>query len=236
MSTRKRKLSASTTSSKMYKRLYKKQKRSSRPYVRSLLQVGVPEEMTIKLVYHDSYTHTHTSGAIQLWEFRANSVYDPDYTYTGHQPTGFDEMAALYQRYLVTGCKIEVEASPLSSSGSSVPIVVAILPRLEQNSITDINTVVENPKAISTVVTGNVADANQHYHLSKYINVAKLFGVKSVQDDLDYSSVVTSNPTAVAFYSLYSNSANGSSTSIVALTVTLTYWVKFYKRQTTTST
>lgn len=229
MPSRKRKLSTSTTSSKMYRRLYKKQKKAKIP-----LQIGAPEEMTVKLVYHDSYTHTHTSGAMQLWEFRANSCFDPDYTYTGHQPTGFDEMAALYQRYLVTAAMIEVSASPISSADANVPQVVAILPRLEQNSISDLNTVCENPKAVSANVTGSTSDANNSVTIKKYINIKKILGVKNL-DDLDYSSTVTSSPTQPVFFSVYSCSANQGSTSIMGLTVKLTFWVKFYKKQTTTS-
>lgn len=225
--------------SKSFQRRPFKVSKKGGKYVRKLSvprTIGVPDEMYVKLVYHDSYTHTHTSGATQLWEFRANSVYDPDYTYTGHQPTGFDELAALYQRYLVTSSSIEVEASQLSSSGSNIPIVVAILPRLEQNAITDINTIVEQQNAVHTTVSGNTADANNHYHISCYRSMNKMFGIKSVANDLDYSATVTTSPNQVAFFSVFSNSANQGSTSIVALTCTLTFWVKFYKKQTTVST
>lgn len=235
MSSRKRKLSSFALNSKMGRSLYKKVKRSPVPFKRSrYLGIGVPPELECKLVYHDSYTHTHTTGAMQLWELRANSVYDPDYTYTGHQPTQFDELAALYQRYYVSAAKIEVNASPISSSGSNVPIVVAILPRLEQNTMTDINTVCENPASVHMVVSGSTSDANVNKTISKYVNIKKLFGVKDLYD-LDYSAAVTTSPNQVAFLSIYSNSANGGSTSIVGLTTTITFWCKFYKRQTTVS-
>lgn len=231
MSNRKRKLSTTSQNTKMFRRLYRK---PAKKFKFNLpLQIGAPESMMCKLVYHDSYTHTHTSGAQQLWELRANSVYDPDYTYTGHQPTGFDEMAALYQRYLVTAASIEVQASPLSSGGSNIPIVVAILPRLEQNSISDTNTVCENPKAVSKVISGSTSDAPSRT-ISKYITMKKILGVSNL-DDLDYSAPVTTNPTQGVFFSIYSNSANQGSTSIAALTVKVTYYVKFYKKQTVTS-
>lgn len=43
--------------------------------------------------------------------FRLNSVYDPDYTATGHQPRGYDQWAALYAYYRVHVATYSVTAS-----------------------------------------------------------------------------------------------------------------------------
>lgn len=40
--------------------------------------------------------------------FRLNSLYDPDYTYGGHQPLGFDQLSPLYTNYTVIGCRARV--------------------------------------------------------------------------------------------------------------------------------
>lgn len=37
--------------------------------------------------------------------FRANSLFDPDFSATGHQPRGFDEVISLYQHYTVIHSK-----------------------------------------------------------------------------------------------------------------------------------
>lgn len=56
-----------------------------------------------------------SSGFSQLYTFRANSTYDPDYTGTGHQPLYRDEMAAQYASYTVIYSAIKVTPSPNSS-------------------------------------------------------------------------------------------------------------------------
>lgn len=53
-----------------------------------------------------------TSGAIQRYQFRANSLYDPDYTGVGHQPMFRDEMVAQYQFYTVLSSTITWAFAP----------------------------------------------------------------------------------------------------------------------------
>lgn len=48
------------------------------------------------------------AGFPSLYWFRANSVFDPDYTGTGHQPLYHDEMAAVYNFYTVIAAFIRV--------------------------------------------------------------------------------------------------------------------------------
>jgi len=52
--------------------------------------------------------------------FRANSLYDPDYTGGGHQPNGFDQIIAAYQHFTVTDAKIRVSLKQLSTGGGSI--------------------------------------------------------------------------------------------------------------------
>lgn len=52
--------------------------------------------------------------------FRANGMYDPDTALGGHQPYGFDQLMALYNRYVVLGAKITITAVPASSFGTYI--------------------------------------------------------------------------------------------------------------------
>lgn len=47
-----------------------------------------------------------TAGQVASHVFRSNSIFDPDYTATGHQPYGFDQYAALYNHYRVDDANI----------------------------------------------------------------------------------------------------------------------------------
>lgn len=70
-----------------------------------------------KLVRH-KYVDTITipaaggPGVLQYWQFRANSMYDPDFSGVGHQPMFRDEMAAQYTYYTVLRSNIQVVVPP----------------------------------------------------------------------------------------------------------------------------
>lgn len=72
--------------------------------------------------------------------FRANQMYDPNYTGAGHQPMFFDNYAALYSKYKVN-----------SATVTMVPL---------QNHI--VNTTVNNQTAGTTVSTDQYFQSNEH--------------------------------------------------------------------------
>lgn len=78
------------------------------------LEVTVPRSVphlynnnyTVRLSYVDNFRHdvaqNGSSGSIQV--FRANSIFDPDFTGTGHQPIFRDLWASQYDYYAVIQC------------------------------------------------------------------------------------------------------------------------------------
>jgi len=71
----------------------------------------VPDTYKARMKYVDIVKVTPGIGTAALHIFRANSLYDPDYSSTGHQPLGFDELAQLYSTYRVDKAKITVVGS-----------------------------------------------------------------------------------------------------------------------------
>jgi len=46
--------------------------------------------------------------ALGSYDFRANSIFDPNLTGIGHQPLGHDQWAVFYDHYVVLGARIKV--------------------------------------------------------------------------------------------------------------------------------
>lgn len=65
---------------------------------------GLPITKTVNMPYHMEFVTS--SAGITYQTFRSNSIYDPDYTYGGHQPRSHDQYAAYYKYYRVLSCSV----------------------------------------------------------------------------------------------------------------------------------
>lgn len=81
---------------------------------------GFPDRLRTKLHYCDVINLAASAGNPGLWQFRMNSLFDPDYTGTGHQPQWFDQLSAVYAFYRVLGSKITVTFIPGNVSDTEV--------------------------------------------------------------------------------------------------------------------
>ncbi|WP_445779180.1 hypothetical protein, partial [Shewanella sp.] len=81
----------------------------------------LPARVITRHAYVDGRNLTNSSGALASWQFRLNSMYDPDYTAAGHQPMGFDQVSQNYGRYLVHKVKITIQAHYTSNDSNTIP-------------------------------------------------------------------------------------------------------------------
>ncbi|WP_219929646.1 hypothetical protein, partial [Achromobacter pulmonis] len=60
-------------------------------------------KFTCRMIYAErAFTvNPGVGGTVDTHIFRANSVYDPDESGVGHQPTGFDQLMEFFQYYTV---------------------------------------------------------------------------------------------------------------------------------------
>ena|SRR3990167_885981 len=90
----------------------------------------LPVLLKTQLTYHQTVVlPTTISVGTTQHNFRLGSLFDPDYTTTGHQPYGFDQLAAFYSRYYVTGARMYarfVTSSPDNESTSTGPMLVGV--------------------------------------------------------------------------------------------------------------
>lgn len=69
-------------------------------------QALFPIRTVKRLRYNDTAVMTSTSGSVATYVLRANDLYDPDFSSTGHQPMGFDQMMVFYNHFTVTKAKL----------------------------------------------------------------------------------------------------------------------------------
>lgn len=69
---------------------------------------GFPTKMMVRHKYCETLGLNPPAAGIATQTWRANVMYDPDRTSTGHQPRGYDEIGLNYNHYTVVGAKIKM--------------------------------------------------------------------------------------------------------------------------------
>jgi len=69
-------------------------------------RLAFPQSMKTKLRYVERIEMKPTNTQVVTVNFRANGLYDPNYTGVGHQPRGFDEFMGIYKTFTVLGSSI----------------------------------------------------------------------------------------------------------------------------------
>lgn len=70
----------------------------------------IQRERYARFCYSDTYSMTSVAaGSPGIQTFRLNSLFDFDFTGTGHQPMFYDQASAMYQFYRVLECTVHYE-------------------------------------------------------------------------------------------------------------------------------
>lgn len=70
----------------------------------------------VSLKYVDNIAYSMLTGVAQNNVFNLNSIFDPDRTGGGHQPYGFDQLVAMYNRYRVLKVSWVVSVAPVGGN------------------------------------------------------------------------------------------------------------------------
>ena len=204
-----------------FKRKYRKKRPYRRRRYRRKRKVmppigGFPKSMMTRLKYVQNISLDPTAGVGAIQVFRANSVYDPDMTGTGHQPSNFDKLATIYDRYTVVGSKIRVYPNFVSTSGiNPYPTVVVALTEDGTDLATvyasgGIENVLEQPRISRFTKPLGVLNASGQWSITKTFSAKKFFSTKNLIGAGLYSSDIGTNPSEGAFFEIGAFSPDGS--------------------------
>jgi len=147
---------------------------------------GFPKEQVVKMRYVANFNIN--PSVTTIYQFRANSIFDPDYTATGHQPIGHDQWTLFYNHYIVLGAKATCRFMMTQDVSSNTPLV----PLIFFNYLSDDSTVSSNPfllaeqgKCRYKLINGNLPVAStRDTTLVQYYSPKKFFNVKDVKDNM----------------------------------------------------
>lgn len=181
------------------------------------------DTIKVKLRYVDFYNLDPAAGLTAVQSFRLNSCNDPDLTGVGHQPRGYDQYSALYNRYRVDKATIEVRAVPgPTATGQSgfMTLLIGTESTLPSASY------YEAHELGNSVSCGMPNDASVERKLKLACVPSKLYTYAFDEDLL--SANVGSNPGAIAYaHVVYLPQGGAANPGPVTLMVTIDMWVTF---------
>lgn len=188
----------------------------------------------IQLEYADLFTLTSGNAGLTSateQQFRLNSVFDPDLTNVGHQPNHFDQWAAMYNKYCVTGCSFQITL--YDGSEDNMLFVFAVSP---PNDATGISSALpmtlyerQNAEVHGPLKNGT---SGQNWQIAQSVNFPRVTGLTSrqmLQED-NYQALISANPTNQIILRTACASGVGSDTKTLKMQIKLKYTVKFWER------
>lgn len=143
--------------------------------------------------------------------FSMNSIFDPDTTGAGHQPMGRDQLAAIYNRYIVTGAKITATYafSPSDATPSWVGITVHENSTFSATS-TPVEELIEQGKTVYRCISAGDG-GNPIVTLSRSVSCRKEFSVRDLMGNMEeYGSLVGTSPANGLFATCWIAGTNGA--------------------------
>lgn len=153
------------------------------PWMDAAFTAYIPSSTKVNLRYGQPIAINNTLGSMGHWVFRANGMFDPDFSGSGHQPRGYDQLMQMYEHYQVIGAKITV---------------------IGRSNVTDFVTVLtlQNTSTVTASVADYLEARPQHTVIAPSDDLSVKCSLKFSQKDFfgsgqldpDYKGTVSTNP------------------------------------------
>lgn len=189
----------------------------------SLTAQPVPNYKLVKLKYVDNVTLNPGVASIASHLFRANSLFDPDYSGVGHQPLGFDQWTTFYDMYRVVGAKISATFFPTGEHDTC-------------------GVYLDNDTTTPTVLSDILEQKQTHYRqivasqthpttISFNYSSKKFFG-KAAAVNANQRAAMTANPTTDIYFTVFAGSPSGADTGARVVQIQIEYIALLTERKT----
>jgi hypothetical protein len=202
----------------------------------SLLMNVLPRSMRRTLRYAETFSlSTGAAGIIGSVQTMAlNSAYDPNYSGTGHQPYGFDQIVQFYQQYFVHSVRYQIITATIGGT-AEICVAYQLFPTAGGVSIAGISTDAATEKStVSTFVAGSSGNVRAR-SVGGEVKMHQIFGLTpaqyAAQTDV-YGAAVTTNPSLQAYLEVGIGSYNGTASETLAVQIILDMDTEFWQPKT----
>ena len=177
-----------------------------------------PSKATAILRYSENISLDPTAGVPAPYLFRANSIHDPDFTGTGHQPYGHDTYASIYNHYNVRSAIITM--TPVAATSGIFGISLA-----DDSSVnSNYNTIRETKGSRFAVITNGAGPTQT---VTNYYNVNQWFDLPFQKSTS--ASFGASPSEAAVFHCWYEGNTEAGNSASTPFVITITYTVDMWE-------
>ncbi len=169
------------------------------------------------------------AGTVQ--EMRLNSLYDPNATGTGHQPYGYDQWAALYGRYKVNACTVDLV---FTTPGAANDLCCSAIVQGPGGGLSLTGLSTDRLTELPMVANATLSSAGtRQARIRRRFVLHEIFGVTKQQFDSnveDYAAAVGASPVRTAVLGFVVSSYSGATDEACSCRCLLTYEVEWFDR------
>lgn len=180
----------------------------------------IKPRMTGVLTYGDTFSLSNLGSAgVNGYTYRANSIYDPNFTATGTTAFGVTQLSQLYDKYRVTHCRAEIDVATLAGTVGGEIFVVAS----NNNALATGVGAWSAQRFVKRRPIGSI-NGNGICKISVAFPISLVYGVtrRQVMTEDDFGSVMGNNPANVVYLHI------GYLCNTTASTATVTVTTRFF--------
>jgi hypothetical protein len=185
----------------------------------------VPSVYKAKLTYVDSQSISAVAGSLASYGYRANGMYDPNYTGVGTQPLYYDQLGAMYSKTRVTSAKITVELHNVTG----VPVTFVCFPSM-QNSTGAAIEVAQEQRYAKYGLLGISGSPGCHRKLTFRLDIAKIWGIteSGLRSEDDFTALIGGTPNNVVYFWIAVKCVDNATATGAFFTVSVVYESEYH--------
>lgn len=205
----------------MKRKVYRRKKFNPTSQLSNYTKIGLgfPKKLVVTHRYCENVVLSTPTGALADYKFRANGMYDPNYSTTGHQPMYFDQLSALYNHYTVIGSKIKVRWTPATTNATACLVGILLQDDLS-TSVTNASSFYEQAQVYGRhVIPYSVV---RPYVSTAKFSAKKVFG-GNVMSNPRLEGTNLADPTELTYFQLFMQPIDGGTNVSLYAEVEITY-------------
>lgn len=183
-----------------------------------------------KLIYCEKEISVNPGlGVAATYQFALSSLFDPNVTGVGHQPSGFDQYMAMYSDFLVTDCVYKVVFDYAAQTSGASALIVGCTVNDDSATTTDCRRYIENGNTQYKVVSAR-GDGTCTASISGSVDMAKAHGVPFTQYIADniFRGTASASPSEMIYLDVWAQDIDTGDAGTCKLFVELQFSCIFY--------